>query len=139
MARKKTTGTLVKQASDLLQLLVRVKAADENGYVSCVVCGVRRHYKDRMDGGHFISRARAATRLVEENVHPECKGCNMPGSGHEAGYARYMVETYGVELVDWLHNESRKVVKWNRLELEERIEELKAQIKDAESKTVNTF
>lgn len=128
MARKKTTATLVKEASTLLQLLVRMKAADSNGYVSCVVCGVTRHYKDNMDGGHFISRARAATRLVEENVHPECKGCNMPGSGHEAGYARYMVDTYGRDFVEELHQKSRQVHKWNRVELEDLIISLKERI-----------
>lgn len=129
MARKKTTATLVKEASTLLQLLVRMKAADDNGYVSCVVCGVTRHYKDRMDGGHFISRARAATRLTEENVHPECKGCNMPGSGHEAGYAAYMVEMYGKEFIEELHQKSREVKKWCRCELEDLIKDYKLQIK----------
>lgn len=129
MARKKTTPTLVREASTLLQLLVRMKAADDNGYVSCVVCGTTRHYKDRMDGGHFISRAKTATRLLEENVHPECKGCNMPGSGHEAGYATFMVDMYGRDFVEALHRKSREVKKWNRLELEELIQDFKDQIK----------
>jgi len=129
MSKQKTTATLVRDASTLLQLLVRLKAADENGYVSCVVCGVTRHYKDRMDGGHFISRAKASTRLIEENVHPECKGCNMPGSGHEAGYAAFMINMYGKDFIEYLHKKSREVKKWNRSELLELIDHFKEQIK----------
>lgn len=136
MARKKPIGKLVESVAEALQLLVRIKAADENGFVSCVVCGVTRHYKDGMQGGHFISRAKASTRLIEENVHPECCGCNMPGGGHEAGYAKYMFETYGAEFVGWLHEESRKVKKWNRAELEDMHADFKAQIKYHEQRVV---
>jgi hypothetical protein len=129
MAKPKSLAKEADSVAELLQLLVRLKAADDNGYVSCVVCGVTRHYKDGMQGGHFISRGRSATKLIEENIHPECRGCNIPGSGHEAGYAKYMVETYGIEFVEWLHNESRKVKKWNREELAEMKGNVKEQIK----------
>ena len=137
MTRKKTTGRLVKDNAEALQLLVRLKASDDGGYCSCVVCGVTRHYKDGMQGGHFISRARAATKLLEENIHPECRACNMPGSGHEAGYAKYMVETYGLEFVEWLHDESRKVIKWNRVDLENQLKDLKEQIKIQEQRVLS--
>lgn len=135
MARKrKTIGKLVDDAAVLLQLLVRLKAADDNGYVSCVVCGVTRHYRDGMHGGHFISRGRLATKLVEENIHPECRLCNMPGSGHEAGYAAFMVDTYGKEFIEELHSMSRETKKYYRDEVEEIIKDLKEQIKEQEKR-----
>ena len=62
--KSKSIAKLVDEAATELQLLVRLKAADDNGYVSCVVCGVTRHYLDGMQGGHFISRSRLATKLT---------------------------------------------------------------------------
>lgn len=134
MAKQKTVAKLVEEASKLLQLLVRLKAADDNGYVSCVVCGVTRHYKDGMQGGHFISRGKLATRLMVENVHPECRGCNMPGGGHEAGWASYMLETYGKEFIDELHVISRTVKKYTRAEVEDLKRDFARQIKEQESR-----
>jgi len=134
MAKVKSIAKEVDGAAVLLQLLVRLKAADDNGYVSCVVCGVRRHYKDGMQGGHFISRSRVATKLMEENVHPECCGCNMPGSGHEAGYAAYMVDTYGKEFIEELHDISRQQRKYYRDEVKEIVAGLKEQIKEHEAR-----
>lgn len=132
----KSIAKLVDQAAELAQLLVRLKASDDNGYVSCVVCGVTRHYKDRMQGGHFISRAKVATKLMLENIHPECSGCNMPGSGHEAGYASYMLDMYGQEGIDDLHNKSREVKKYTRDEVAEITADFKAQIKEHEARVV---
>ena len=73
LKKLKTVAKLREEAAVLLQKLVRMKAADENGLAECVTCGKRQHYKE-MDGGHFISRKWTATKLVEENVHPQCKG-----------------------------------------------------------------
>ena len=61
MPKKKSIGKLTDEAATLLQLLVRLKAADDNGYVTCVTCGVVKHYKDGMQGGHFRPRGIAAT------------------------------------------------------------------------------
>jgi len=137
MAKKtktKSIAKLVDQTAELAQLLVRLKAADDNGYVSCVVCNVRRHYKDGMQGGHFISRAKLATKLMLENIHPECRGCNMPGGGHEAGWTLYMTETYGKEFIEELHKISRTTKKYYRDEVKAIADDFKRQIKEHESR-----
>jgi hypothetical protein len=136
MAKRKTKSIakLVDKAAEDLQLLVRLKAADDNGYVSCVVCGVTRHYLDGMQGGHFISRAKLATKLMVENVHPECRGCNMPGGGHEAGWTLYMLETYGKEFVEELHCISRGTKKYYRDEVLAIADDFKQQIKEHEAR-----
>jgi len=137
MAKGKSIAKEVEEASKLLQLLVRLAAADDNGYVSCVVCGVNRHYKDGMQGGHFISRGKLATRLMVENVHPECRGCNMPGGGHEAGWAVYMIEKYGADYVEEMHVLSRTIKKYTRAEVAEISKEFKSLIKYHESRVIN--
>ena len=132
--KTKTIAKLVDEAATDLQLLVRLKAADDNGYVSCVVCGVTRHYLDGMQGGHFISRGKLATKLMVENVHPECRGCNMPGGGHEAGWSLYMIETYGKEFVEELHRISRGTKKYLRDEIKEITDDFKEQIKEQQGR-----
>jgi len=76
--RKSKTIAKLVEAAEAIQLYVRMKYADDNGYVSCVACGTTRHYKDRVQGGHFISRKWLATKLLEENIHPQCAYCNGP-------------------------------------------------------------
>lgn len=125
--KQKTVAKLREEAAVLLQKLVRMKAADENGLATCVTCGKRQHYKD-MDGGHFVSRKWTATKLVEENVHPQCKGCNRYASGKYDDYALYMVDTYGIEMVRELNDKKRELCKQNRIELEDMKIELKLRI-----------
>ena len=125
--KQKTVAKLREEAAVLLQKLVRMKAADENGLASCVTCGKRQHYKE-MDGGHFISRKWTATKLVEENIHPQCKGCNQYASGKYDDYALYMVDTYGIEMVRELNDKKRELCKQNRIELEDIKVELKLRI-----------
>ena len=132
--KTKTIAKLVDEAATDLQLLVRLKAADDNGYVSCVVCGVTKHYLDGMQGGHFISRGKLATKLMVENVHPECRGCNMPGGGHEAGWSLYMLETYGKDFVEELHNISRGTKKYLRDEIKEITDDFREHIKEQQGR-----
>jgi hypothetical protein len=125
--KQKTVAKLREEAAVLLQKLVRMKAADEHGLASCVTCGKRQHYKE-MDGGHFISRKWTATKLIEENIHPQCKGCNQYASGRHDDYSLYMVDTYGIEMVRELNDKKRELCKQNRIELEDIKVELKLRI-----------
>lgn len=123
-----------------LQLLVRLKAADDNGYCSCVSCGSSFYYKDG-DGGHFIPRGCSETKLLEENIHPQCKGCN--GFGMKFGsaaqnYTIWMQDYYGDEFVNDLLEKHRqkKAVKWKRSELENMLHDINEQIKMHEKRVL---
>jgi len=86
-----------------IQLLVRISAADDNGYCHCVTCQDKQYYKD-MDGGHFIAKGTSSYWALElDNVHPQCKGCN--GFGMRYGiaaqqYLLWMLDNYGREFVE---------------------------------------
>lgn len=131
---KKKTKTVAQYAEDVavkLQLLVRLKASNDNGFCTCVTCGKFDHYKN-MQGGHYIGRRHTSTKLLEENIHPQCPECN--GFGMKFGnakqvYTLYMIDMYGRDFVDWMVEESRKTKKWNRAELEIQMEEIKEEIK----------
>jgi len=130
--KKKTIATLVNDAATLLQKLVRMKAADSNGYASCVTCGVTRHWKE-LQGGHFISRRFTAHKLLEENIHPQCAGCNGPLRGNPIPYTLFMEDMYGREFVEELEATKGITKKYSRPEILEIIEELRVQVNDLES------
>ena len=119
----------------LTQKLVRLKAADKNGMVECVTCGKIDHWKG-MQGGHFIERGKSATVLMEENIHPQCPGCNMyrmKQASTVLTYRRYMVDMYGEDFVQELERMSRQPKKFYTAELNELKRELNERIKQRES------
>lgn len=128
--KTKSIAKLVDTAATAIQLLIRVKSADDNGYVSCVTCGTTRHYLDGMQGGHFISRKWLATKLMEENVHVQCKCCNGPLGGNMIQYTLFMINTYGAEFVEELERLKHESKKYYRAEVLEIIKETKASIKE---------
>jgi len=132
MTKRVSIAKLKEDCAKLTQKLVRLKAADKNGYCECVTCGIRKHWKE-MQGGHFIERRKTSTLLVEENIHPQCPGCNlyrMKLSSTILAYRRYMVDMYGEHFVTQLEIESSKPKKFTadelytlKKELNERIDE----------------
>ena len=131
--KQKTLARLANEAAGLLQRIVRMKAALAAGgdLIACVTCGVRYHWKE-MDGGHYVSRTHAATRLMEENIHPQCKRCNGYLRGNLTSYAIYMLEMYGAEFLKELDRLKHKTHKWSRPELLDLIAELKQQAAELE-------
>lgn len=90
-----------------------------------------------MDGGHYIPRGKTFSKLLEENIHPQCKGCNGFGMKHGTSaqqYTIYMQETYGEDFVKHLLENSTTVKKWNRIEVEELLQDIKEQIKHHEKR-----
>jgi len=102
--------TLQAKADKLQSEYIRRKWADHQGNCKCVSCGTVKPWKE-MDAGHFVPKSRgAAVRYIEENVHPECPGCNRFHDGHLIGYTRFMIEWYGEEKIDELQAEARKTL-----------------------------
>lgn len=139
MAKKKTLRKLVDEVSVLLQKLVRLKAADNQGYCKCVTCGVKKHWKE-MDGGHFISRTHQGTKILEENIHPQCKGCNLrSGKGDTLvtlNYRNFMLDMYGESFIEELERMARTPANHFRPDLEVQKVELRNQIRELEEKTL---
>ena len=129
--KRKTLAQEVEAAAVLLQRLVRLKASDDTGYAVCVTCDSTCHYKE-MDGGHFISRNHKSTKLLEENVHPQCKGCNgfkMKDSLAVLRYRNWMVDMYGEKGVNDLESLAYQTKKFTREELADLVADFKQQIK----------
>jgi len=133
MPKPKTVGKLKQEAATLLQKLVRMKYADDNGMCQCVTCGKVDLYK-YMDGGHFVSRRHNATLLVEENIHPQCKGCNKHKNGNIDSYSVFMIDTYGLDAMKELVALKHQPRKFTDTELLELIAEYKRRIKEQEQR-----
>jgi hypothetical protein len=128
--KPKTVAKLKQEAATLLQKLVRMKYADDFGMCQCVTCNKVQHWKE-MDGGHWISRS-SAHLLTEENIHPQCKGCNRFMSGCHEQYTLFMIDTYGMDTVREMASTKRQVMKYARIDLEDMIADYKKRIKEQE-------
>ena len=138
--KKKTLAKVVEDCAVALQKVVRMKAAiaeNLDGYVTCVSCGVKKHWKE-LDAGHYFSRGDKSVKLMEENIHPQCKGCNIRMSHGDtkvvSAYRRYMVEMYGEDFLNYMEALAHKPAKFDWAEIEDITKTLKAQIKQYQSR-----
>lgn len=134
MAKKKTIAGLANDCATHLQKLVRLKAADHQGNCRCVTCGKVAHWKE-MQGGHFIERGKLGTKLIEENIHPQCPGCNLYGMKKASvvlAYYDYMREMYGADFIADLKSKADTPHKFIRVDLEVLKKELAQRVRDAE-------
>lgn len=134
--KAKSIARLVDDAAVLLQKLVRLKAADPNGYVRSFTSDAVMPWQE-MQGSHFIQRNRTATKLVEENVHPQTAAENcyeMKTAFGVLKYRRAMVAMYGEEFVRELEDMAVHPKKYTRAEVEDISAEFKRQIREQEER-----
>lgn len=68
----------------------------------CPTCGRNGEHID-WDAGHFIpQKGYDPRRFYMKNNHRQCVYCNQYGGGKRAEYRIWMIETYGLEYVEWL-------------------------------------
>ena len=134
MATKtKTLAKVLDDTAVLMQKYVRLKDFVSNGgYCKCITCGKTGHWKE-FDGGHFISRTYTIHKILEKNIHPQCKGCNRFGHKCHDDYSMYMIDTYGEDFVRELIDTKRISIKRDRQELLATQKDLKQKIKDLEN------
>ena len=137
--KKKTLRALIDDVAKLLQKHVRLKAAvaaNKDGFIECVSCNKWFHWKD-MQGGHWIERGKQATKIMEENIHPQCKGCNQYGMRHRThvreGYSKFMRDMYGDDFCDQMLIDSRKPIKYFRPDLEDMVKDLRRKNRELEA------
>ena len=131
--KTKTLARVLDDTAVLMQKYVRLKDFSFNGgFCKCVTCGKTGHWKE-FDGGHFISRTYTIHKILEENIHPQCKGCNRFAHKCHDDYSMFMIDTYGDEFVRNLIDTKRTVMKYDRQELLETQKELKGKIKELEN------
>lgn len=101
--RKSRTSVskLKKKLWVLVSEFVRRSSADKDGFVKCVTCGARKHWKE-MQAGHFEQGRKNAILYVLKGIHPQCIQCNIFLHGNLRKYEKFMKQTYGQKCIDSL-------------------------------------
>ena len=74
-----------------------------------------------MQCGHFQSRSFLATRFDEVNCQPQCVGCNMFKQGEQYKFSLGLDSKYGEGTAQELQFLAKKIVKFTRLDYDEKI------------------
>ena len=106
---------LIDDLDAVFSKVIRLKSADDNGYVACYTCGKVDSWK-YMDCGHFIPRDNMSTRYSEANCKPQCKTCNQAKDGNEKAFAEHL-EADRCGLSEMLREEGREIQDYSRDEL----------------------
>ena len=117
----KTISKLKKELDKWFSLYIRLRDADDLGFVRCFTCLRFKHYKSGMQNGHFQSRSFLATRFDEHNCQPQCVGCNMFKQGEQYKFAINLDAKYGEGKAEELEIKARTLVKYSRLDYTSRI------------------
>ena len=115
---KRSLAANLKVCQAIFNRMIRMEAADEFGFCTCVVTQEKIWWQ-ACDAGHFISATRGMTRFDERNVHPQSKASNQFDTSNDSliKYTIWMVETYGRDVVEHLLRESRIRKDWSKDEL----------------------
>lgn len=108
-------------------IYIRMRDADEDGYVKCITCPTRKHWR-QMDAGHGIGRQHKATKFDEKNVAAQCKRCNGFNGGEQAIYKEEVEKRYGKGTWDKLVLKSRQTCKRGKVDIEEMTKYYKEQV-----------
>ena len=114
------TQRLKKMAAADLQRLRVLEEAFASGLVQCVTCPTIHPFNSvEMLGGHFISRQFSGALFVEDNIWPQCAGCNWGKRGNISEYERFLTATLGLERVLELKRLPREPSKLHRYQIVE--------------------
>jgi len=116
--KKPSRSKLVKKLDNIFSQYIRLREADNTGFVECFTCGKRSHWKRGMQAGHFQSRRHYATRWDERNVQNQCVGCNMFKGGEQFLFAKALDNKYHEGLSDELYVTAQTTVKFSNLDIE---------------------
>lgn len=114
---------------------IRLRDADENGYVKCVTCDyVGYWFKGKIQNGHYIRRNVLITRFDETNCHGQCESCNLWKDKNEMQmtYRESMVKMYGTRKVNKLEASRHQTMKVDKHWYKEKIEHYKKLVKELE-------
>lgn len=106
---KGTRSKWMKEADKWFSEYIRLINADEMGYVTCVTSGKRMFWRDA-DCGHWLSRAKMATRYDERNAHPQAPMQNRFQGGHFFEHGLAIERIHGKGTRDELE---KKVILWD--------------------------
>lgn len=126
---KKSKSRLVKKLDSIFSKYIRLKHS-KNGICTCFTCG-RKYEVKKIHAGHFMSRRHYSTRWDEENVRPQCYGCNVGNQGKQYEFA-INLNNEEEGKADRLLSKSRELVKFSTGDIEMLIANYQDKLKQLE-------
>jgi|TARA_R110002167_G_scaffold300179_1_gene504478 hypothetical protein len=116
----KSISKLKKELDKWFSLYIRIRDADDLGFVKCYTSGRYYHYKN-IHAGHFMSRKSHSTRWDEVNVQPQSAADNLFGQGQQYKFGKELDLQYGEGTAESLQQKAREIKKFSRVDYEEKI------------------
>ena len=126
---KKSKSRLVKKLDSIFSKYIRLKHS-KKGICTCFTCG-RKYEVKKIHAGHFMSRRHYSTRWDEDNVRPQCYGCNVGNQGKQYEFAINLNKEQEGK-ADELLNRSRELVKFSTGDIEMLIANYQDKLKQLE-------
>lgn len=111
-------STLKNKAWAEFSVWVRQRGSNSQGMNQCITCGVTKHWKE-LQAGHFIAGRLNSNLFDERGCHPQCSVCNVIKAGNGPMYYKFMLKSYGQEVIDELLRQNDQTKKWLPGELED--------------------
>jgi outer membrane phospholipase A len=108
---------------------IRLRDADDNGYIRCYCCGYQVHW-EYAHNMHFMNRRHLGTRFSEENCHGGCEPCNSYNGGNLEAFEAHLKRDYGESIIDKLTMLKTTVTKFVPYEIEEMKVKYKQKVKE---------
>jgi carbohydrate-selective porin OprB len=116
----KTISKLKKELDKWFSLYIRLRDADDLGFVKCYTSGRYYHYKN-IHAGHFMSRKSHSTRWDEVNVQPQSIADNLFAQGRQYQFGVNLDAQYGEGTAESLQQKAREIKKFSRVDYEKKI------------------
>lgn len=117
--------TVRTETAALMQLAIRLEAADQKGFVKCVTCPGSFRYNE-VDASHFIDGRTGAILFDERGIHPQCRICH---STKRKEYEAFMFLKFGQDIIDELRAKRHQIRSYTRQELADMAKGYRARIK----------
>ena len=125
-----TKTKLRKRADSVFSTFVRLRDSNKQWIVTCPLCWSKLPRKQAQNM-HFIKRSCWLYRFNEDNCHAGCYRCNVVLSWNYIEYTRWMQRQYGIEAVDEMIANSKKVGKeWSKSDYQNIIDKYTQRIVD---------
>lgn len=118
---------LINTADGVFSRYIRLKAADENGLISCFICGTPAPIAE-CQAMHYVKRGNMFLRFDERNVKAGCISCNQFKGGNYIKYTQ-MLEKESPGVTEYLLTEGNLVYKYTPDELKSMIADYSKRIK----------
>jgi hypothetical protein len=118
--KKPTRKSLIDKLDKVFSIYIRTRYA-VNEIAECYTCGKKEYWK-KQHAGHFASRKHYSTRWNEYNVQVQCPSCNIWQQGMQFEFGKQLCLQYGDNFADELMNESKKIRKFDDIEIKDMIE-----------------